>query len=91
MNAKNAVMLSDEDLRYAEELVEDGRFPSVSDVIKEGLSRLRADDQATDDPIAAMADEIRRRAQLPKDQLISMKDDNLFDRVRRRVADSHSK
>jgi len=37
MNAKNAVMLSDEDLRYAEELVEDGRFPSVSDVVKAAL------------------------------------------------------
>ena len=44
MNVKTTVTLSDEDLRFAEELVEAGRFPSVSDVIGEGLARLRLED-----------------------------------------------
>jgi antitoxin ParD1/3/4 len=38
------------------------------------------------DPLAGMADEIRRRMELPKDQWISMRDDNVFDRVRARLA-----
>jgi antitoxin ParD1/3/4 len=91
MNVKNTVTLSDEDLRYAEELVEDGRYPSVDEVIRDGLARIRLEDQATDDPVAGMADEIRRRMELPRDQFISMKDDDLFDRVRKRLADHHSK
>jgi antitoxin ParD1/3/4 len=40
----------------------------------------------TTDPLAGMADEIRRRMELPRDQWISMKDDNLFDRVKARIA-----
>ncbi|MFS2153154.1 hypothetical protein [Rhizobium sp. Rhizsp42] len=81
MNAKNAVMLSDEDLRYAEKLVEDGRFPSVSDVVKEGLARMRKRD-ASSDPLAGMADEIRRRMELPEDQRIPLEGDTMFDEVR---------
>ncbi len=74
MNVKTTVTLSDEDLRFAEELVEAGRFPSVSDVIGEGLSRLRMEESESD-PVAGMADEIRRRMELPRDQWIKMEDD----------------
>jgi len=85
MNVKTTVTLSDEDLRFAEELVEAGRFPSVSDVIGEGLARLRLEESGEDDPIAGMADEIRRRMELPRDQFINMEDDDLFERVRKRL------
>lgn len=86
MNVKTTVTLSDEDLRFAEELVEAGRFPSVSDVIGEGLARLRLEESGEDDPVAGMADEIRRRMELPRDQWIKMEDDDLFERVRKRLA-----
>ncbi|MET3853981.1 MULTISPECIES: hypothetical protein [unclassified Rhizobium] len=85
MNVKTTVTLSDEDLRFAEELVEAGRFPSVSDVIGEGLARLRLEESGEDDPVAGMADEIRRRMELPRDQFINMEDDDLFERVRKRL------
>jgi antitoxin ParD1/3/4 len=85
MNVKTTVTLSDEDLRFAEELVEAGRFPSVSDVIGEGLARLRLEENGEDDPVAGMADEIRRRMELPRDQFINMEDDDLFERVRKRL------
>lgn len=84
MNVKTTVTLSDEDLRFAEELVEAGRFPSVSDVIGEGLARLRLE-ESDSDPVAGMADEIRRRMELPRDQFINMEDDDLFERVRKRL------
>jgi antitoxin ParD1/3/4 len=82
MNVKNTVTLSDEDLRYAEELVEDGRYLSVDEVIRDGLARIRREDQATDDPVAGMADEIRRRMELPRDQWIPLEGDTMFDEVR---------
>ncbi|MDM9626588.1 hypothetical protein QTL95_11820 [Rhizobium sp. S152] len=82
MNIKNAVTLSDEDLRYAEELVENGRFPSVSDVISAGLTRMRMLDRVSEDPLAGMADEIRRRAELPEDQRIPFDGDTMFDEIR---------
>lgn len=85
MNVKTTVTLSEEDLRFAEELVEAGRFPSVSDVIGEGLARLRLEESGEDDPVAGMADEIRRRMELPRDQFINMEDDDLFERVRKRL------
>lgn len=85
MNVKTTVTLSDEDLRFAEELVEAGRFPSVSDVIGEGLARLRLE-ESDSNTVAGMADEIRRRMELPRDQWIKMEDDDLFERVRKRLA-----
>lgn len=86
MTVKNMVTLSDEDLRFAEELVEDGRFPSVSDVVKEGLERMRMLEQASNDPLAGMADEIRRRAELPEDQRIPWDGKAMAERLNERLA-----
>ncbi len=84
MNVKTTVTLSEDHLRYAEKLVEDGRYPSVSSVIEAGLDQMFANDPQAD-PLAGMADEIRRRMELPRDQWISMDKDNVFDRVKARV------
>jgi len=54
-------------------------------VIGEGLARLRLEESGEDDPVAGMADEIRRRMELPRDQFINMEDDDLFERVRKRL------
>jgi antitoxin ParD1/3/4 len=85
MNVKTTVTLSDEDLRFAEELVEAGRFPSVSDVIGEGLSRLRLEESESD-PVAGMADEIRRRMELPRDQFLPWDGEGIAKRVKDRLA-----
>jgi len=86
MNVKTTVTLSDEDLRFAEELVEAGRFPSVSDVIGEGLARLRLEESGEDDPVAGMADEIRRRMELPRDQFLPWDGEVIAKRVKERLA-----
>jgi len=86
MNIKTTVTLSDEDLRFAEELVEAGRFPSVSDVIGEGLARLRLEESGEDDPVAGMADEIRRRMELPRDQFLPWDGEVIAKRVKERLA-----
>jgi antitoxin ParD1/3/4 len=85
MNVKTTVTLSDEDLRFAEELVEAGRFPSVSDVIGEGLSRLRLE-ESDSDPVAGMADEIRRRMELPRDQFLPWDGEVIAKRIKERLA-----
>ncbi|MGV2098364.1 ribbon-helix-helix domain-containing protein [Rhizobium sp. 21-4511-3d] len=86
MNVKTTVTLSDEDLRFAEELVEAGRFPSVSDVIGEGLARLRLEESGEDDPVAGMADEIRRRMELPRDQFLPWDGEVIAKRIKERLA-----
>jgi antitoxin ParD1/3/4 len=91
MNVKNTVTLSDEDLRYAEELVEDGRFPSVSDVISEGLTRMRMLDRVSGDSLAGMADEIRRRAELPEDQRIPWDGQAMAEKLKERLAQRFKK
>ncbi len=85
MNVKTTITLPEHYLQYAEKMVEDGAYPSVSSVIEAGLERMMHDDNSSTDPLAGMADEIRRRMELPRDQWISMKDDDLFDRVRARI------
>jgi antitoxin ParD1/3/4 len=87
MNVKNSFTLSERALRLAEKLVEDGQFPSVEKVLETGIDSLLRDEESSahEDPLIGMKDEIRRRAELPRDQWVSMDKDNLFDRVRARV------
>ena len=85
MNVKTTITLSERYLQYAEKMVEDGSYPSISSVIEAGLEKMMHD-VVSDDPLTGMADEIRRRMELPKDQWIAMKDDDLFDRVRAGIA-----
>jgi len=85
MNVKTEISLTEDQLRYAERLVEEGIYPSISSVVEAGLAQLMLADETPADPLAGMADEIRRRMDLPADQWISMKDDDLFERVRARI------
>lgn len=75
MNVKTTVTLSEDHLRYAEKLVEDGHYPSISSVIEAGIARLIENealpaDALEGDPLEGMGDEIRRRLELPRDQWI---------------------
>lgn len=84
MTIKTTIALSEDHLRYAEKLVENGQYPSVSSVIEAGLEQMMAA-ASEQDPVSALADEINRRMELPRDQWISMDDDNVFDDVKRRL------
>ncbi len=86
MNIKTTVTLSERNLRYAEKMVEEGAYPSVSDVIEASIEQMMLNAQSPDDPLAGMADEIRRRMELPRDQWISMRDDDVFENVRARIS-----
>ena len=80
MTIKTTIALSEDHLRYAEKLVETGQYPSVSSVIEAGIKQMMAA-ASEQDPVSAMADEINRRMELPRDQWISMEDDTMFDDI----------
>lgn len=88
MTIKTTIALSEDHLRYAEKLVENGQYPSVSSVIEAGLEQMMAA-ASEQDPVSALADEINRRMELPRDQWISMDDDNVFDDVKRRLKERY--
>lgn len=88
MNVKNTITLSDRYMRYAERMVEDGQFPSIEKVVEAGIDELMRADELTPeqhDAVTRMGEEIRRRLETPRDQWISMDEDNLFDRVKARL------
>lgn len=88
MTIKTTIALSEDHLRYAEKLVETGQYPSVSSVIEAGLEQMMAA-ASEQDLVSAMADEINRRMELPRDQWISMEGDNVFDDVKRRLQERY--
>ncbi|PPJ47588.1 hypothetical protein C0075_18795 [Rhizobium sp. KAs_5_22] len=88
MTIKTTIALSEDHLRYAEKLVAEGQYPSISSVIEAGLEQMKAA-ESEQDPVSAMAGEINRRMELPRDQWISMEGDNVFDDVRRRLKERY--
>ncbi|MGV8936166.1 MAG: ribbon-helix-helix domain-containing protein [Allorhizobium sp.] len=85
MNVKTTVTLSEDHLRYAEKLVADGRYPSISSVIEAGLDQMSASEPESD-PVAGMADEIRRRMELPRDQWIPWDGNEVMQSILARLA-----
>ncbi|HTO29809.1 MAG TPA: type II toxin-antitoxin system ParD family antitoxin [Pararhizobium sp.] len=82
MTVKIDIELDDTHRAFAEKMVADGRYPSVSSVIQAGIEQMMENDAAPAAPLAGMADEIRRRMELPKDQWIPFEGDTLFSDIR---------
>lgn len=83
MTVKIAIELDDSHREFAEKMVADGLYPSVSSVIQAGIEKMMSDsDEGPADALAGMADEIRRRMELPKDQWIPLEGDTLFSDIR---------
>ncbi|WP_276118969.1 hypothetical protein [Pararhizobium qamdonense] len=82
MTVKIHIELDDTHREFAEKMVADGIYPSVSSVIQAGIEHMMHNDAVTADPLAGMADEINRRMELPKDQWIPLEDDTMFDDIR---------
>lgn len=88
MNVKTTISLPEDLMRYAEKMVEDGQFPSVDTVLAASLENMmiREDQAAVDEVLHVSAEELRRRLDTPIEETIAMDEDDLFDRVRARVA-----
>lgn len=77
MNVKISIELSEQQLEFAERLVSQGTYASISDLVQDQIRDLMlgADDiDGEPDPVAAMADEIRSRAELPDDQWLTQEE-----------------
>jgi antitoxin ParD1/3/4 len=82
MTVKIHIELDDTHREFAEKMVADGIYPSVSSVIQAGIEHMMHNHAVTADPLAGMADEINRRMELPKDQWIPLEGDTMFDDIR---------
>ena len=77
MNVKISIELPERYLEFAEGMVRDGAYGSLSELVEEHLRELmlsRHDDRPTQeqlDAVMSMKDEIRRRMELPDDQWLS--------------------
>lgn len=89
MTIKNTITLSDRYMRYAEQQVEDGQFPSVEKVVEAGLDALmRAETELTQehhDAVTAMAGVIRERMDTPRDQFIPWDGVSMAERVKAKL------
>jgi antitoxin ParD1/3/4 len=88
MNIKNTITLSDRYMRYAEQRVEAGQFPSIEKVVEAGLDELMRADEMTpeqNDALDAMADEIRRRIETPRDQFVAWDGEAMAERVKAKL------
>jgi antitoxin ParD1/3/4 len=85
MNVKVSIEISERYLEFAEGMVRDGAYGSLSEIIEEYLRdmMLSKHDEPTQeqlDSVTAMADVIRRRMASPADQWIEMdENDTMFD------------
>lgn len=61
MTVKSSISLTDEQYAYAKDLVDAGRFPSVSAVLQQGVELLRRQSEAEDQERAALAALLRSR------------------------------
>ncbi|WP_139790597.1 hypothetical protein [Rhizobium rhizosphaerae] len=90
MPIKTEIALSDDQLPYAQTMVEAGRYPSIDSVVAASLEAMMMADKTqpsqAGDPVFAMADELRRRAALPRDQAIAWDQEAILDRVTGRRA-----
>ncbi len=82
MTVKIAIELDDTHREFADKMVADGFYPSVSSVIQAGIEQMMQNDATPTDALAGMADEIRRRMELPRDQWIPLEGDTLFGDLR---------
>lgn len=74
MNVKISIELTENQLEFAERLVREGNYASVSELVQEQIRDLMLGEDekpADEDPVMAMKDEIRRRMELPDDQWLT--------------------
>ncbi|CAN7506630.1 hypothetical protein LJR235_003450 [Pararhizobium sp. LjRoot235] len=82
MTVKISIELDESHREFAEKMVKDGVYPSISSVVQAGIEQMMLNDEVPADALAGMADEIRRRMELPKDQWIPLEGDRMFEEVR---------
>lgn len=71
MTVKTSISLTDAQEAYARGLVEQGRYPSLSAVLQQGLEMLRSETEAKDAEIAALRALLEERA---KGEFISIEE-----------------
>jgi antitoxin ParD1/3/4 len=96
MNVKVSIELPELYVEFAEDMVRDGGYGSLSELFEEHLRdmMLAKHDQPLNkeqlDSVMSMKDEIRRRMELPDDQWIRMdENDTMFEDIRSRLREKY--
>jgi len=87
MTITSKITLSERHLKFAEQLVEDGSYPSISSVVEAGMETMM-DRETTFLPPGTM-DEIARRLELPQDQWPEWDKEKLSESVKARLAEKY--
>jgi len=92
MNVKVSIELPELFVEFAENMVRDGAYGSISELVEEHLRDMmlaQHDKKPTQehmDAVTGMKDEIRRRMELPDDQWIRMdENDTMFSDLRKHI------
>ena len=92
MNVKVSIELPERHLEFAERMVREGGYGSLSELFEEHLRdmMLAEHDKPLSkeqlDSVMSMKDEIRRRMELPDDQWVPMDEsDTMFENIRARL------
>lgn len=94
MNVKTEITLSEHHLRLAEKMVEEGVFSSISSLVEAAIEQIDQTthrDSTTDDVVSGMADEIRRRMELPEDQWLPWDGKETASRVKDKLRQKYAK
>lgn len=72
MTIRSSVAFTDEQHRFAQRLVEEGQFASVSAVVAHGLRLVEQERKEQEAVITGLADVIRQRAATPLDEFVAL-------------------
>ncbi|MGA1800852.1 hypothetical protein [Rhizobium sp. HT1-10] len=85
MNVKTEISLTEDQLRYAERLVKEGSYPSISSVVEAGIARMMIQDEATIETHTGLTDEIGRRMALPEEEWLPWDGTDMAERVKQKL------
>ena len=98
MNVKVSIELPERYVEFAEGMVRDGVYGSISDLVQDHLRDLMLAKHESERPLTqeqldaamSMKDEIRQRMELPDDQWIRMDEtDTMFEDIRARLREKY--
>ncbi|MBO9097450.1 MULTISPECIES: hypothetical protein [Rhizobium] len=90
MNVKTEITLTEDYLRYAERLVEEGIYPSISSVVEAGIARMMLQNETSAEDPVGLTDEIRRRMALPVGDWLPWDGADMAERVKKKLSAQHN-
>jgi antitoxin ParD1/3/4 len=85
MTVKSTVSFTDRHHAFAQNMVKEGSFASVSSVVAQAIDQLMQDENDREAALEAMQQAIAQRLATPKSEWVDVESD-LFDKIRNKLA-----